>query len=356
MFFTTTADKYKYKVYNVFVSILIITSAVGIGSCKYKRTARQTVPAFYYWKSVFKLSGFEKKYLDSLGIKTIYIKFFDVGWEEASKQPQPKAKIIFADTSYKKYNIIPTVFITNECIQKTDSSGILYLADNIIALIKNTDSANNITAVKEIQIDCDWTAATKDNYFALLKRIKQSVNTSISATIRLHQVKFITKAGVPPVDKGLLMCYNMGNLKNPATQNSIIETEELKKYTSTLSLYPLPLDIALPLFGWKVLFRNNVYKGLIENLPDSILSNTVVSKKTNRYTLLKDTALSGYSLQKGDILRNEQSTYTEILSTAGEVNSHLKNSAPHVVLYHLDSVILKKHSLHELENIFNSMH
>jgi hypothetical protein len=267
----------------------------------------------------------------------------------------PKAKIIFADTSYKKYNIIPTVFITNECIQKTDSSGILYLADNITALIKNTGSANNITTVKEIQIDCDWTATTKGNYFTLLNRIKQSVNTTISATIRLHQVKFIAKTGVPPVDKGLLMCYNMGNLKNPATENSIIETEELKKYTSTLSLYPLPLDVALPLFDWKVLFRNNVYKGLIENLPDSVLSNTAVSKKTNRYTLLKDTVLSGYSLQKDDVLRNEQSSYAEILSTAGEVNKRLKNSAPHIVLYHLDSVILKKYSLYELETIFNSM-
>jgi hypothetical protein len=151
------------------------------------------------------------------------------------------------------------------------------------------------------------------------------------------------------------MCYNMGNLKNPATKNSIIETEELKKYLGNLSNYALPLDVALPLFDWKVLFRNNTYTGLIENLPDAVLINSFALKKENRFELLKDTLLQGYDLKKGDILRSEQSDYSEILSAAGEVNKRLKNTRPRVSLYHLDSVILNKYTLHELEAIYNSM-
>ncbi|MGF2413282.1 MAG: hypothetical protein ACQUYJ_13205, partial [Ferruginibacter sp.] len=315
--------------------------------------------SFYYWKSIFKLNDFEQQRLDSLNVKTIYIKFFDVDWDDANSSAVPVAKLQNTDYKLRKsIKMIPTVFITNECIKKIDPSQTEKLANDIHSLIQQIIATNEFNAIAEIQIDCDWTALTKEKYFLLLKSIKKLwANTAIpvSATIRLHQIKFLSKTGVPPVDKGLLMCYNMGNLKNPATKNSILETEELKKYLGNLSDYPLPLDVALPLFNWKVLFRNNSYNGLIENLPDDIFTNAFTVKKENRFELLKDTLLQGYDLKKGDILRSEQSDYSEILSAAGEINKRLKNTQPRVSLYHLDSVILNKYTLHELETIYNSM-
>jgi hypothetical protein len=113
--------------------------------------------------------------------------------------------------------------------------------------------------------------------------------------------------------------------------------------------------VALPLFEWKVLFRNNLYTGLIETLPDSLLTGSFVTKNENRFEVLKDTLLQGYDLRKGDILRNEQSNYAEILSAAAAINARLKNTHPRVSLYHLDSVLLNKYSLHELETIYNSL-
>ncbi|HQW84267.1 MAG TPA: hypothetical protein PK987_07405, partial [Ferruginibacter sp.] len=202
-----------------------------------------------------------------------------------------------------------------------------------------------------------WTASTKNKYFALLNNFHAlKPNTTLSATIRLHQVKYVAKTGIPPVNRGLLMCYNMGNLKDPATKNSIIETAELQKYISGLVSYPLPLDVALPLFDWKVLYRNNVYKGLIQNLPNMVFNNSFSQKKENRYVILKDTLLQGYNLQNGDIIRDEQSNYKEIISAAKAVNHQLKNTRLRVSLYHLDSVILNKYTNHELESIFNSLH
>ncbi|MGG9961621.1 hypothetical protein [Ferruginibacter sp. SUN106] len=354
MHFKITANKYSYK--DIIGSILVLLTAVFF-SCNENKEARNTEPAFYYWKSVFKLSDFEKQRLDSLHVKTIYIKFFDVDWDDVSKAPLPVAKLqTISNKQQEGMQLIPTVFITNECIQKIDSLQIQALAGNIHTLVNDIIKANNFTNIPEIQIDCDWTAVTRAKYFALLSAIKkQSGIVLLSATIRLHQVKFFYKTGVPPVDKGLLMCYNMGNLKNPATKNSILETEELKKYIGNLSTYPLPLDVALPLFEWKVLFHNNMYTGLIENLPDTIFTNDFVIKKENRLELLKDTLLQGYDLRKGDILRNEQSNYSEILSAAAAINTRLKNTHPRVSLYHLDSVILSKYSLHELETIYNSL-
>jgi hypothetical protein len=167
-------------------------------------------------------------------------------------------------------------------------------------------------------------------------------------------LKYANKTGIPPVDKGLLMCYNMGNLKNPVTDNSILEAAELKKYINSLSAYPLPMDIALPLFEWKVLFRNNNYTGLIQNLPDdSLKNNSSVKQSGNRYSFTQDTNVAGYSFLANDILRDEKSNYDEVLAAAKEIAVHLKNTRPRVVFYHLDSVILKKYTSHELQNVFN---
>lgn len=356
MFLKIAINKYKYKVYTVMVTFGL---AILFFSCNEKMKDRPIERSFYYWKSIFKLNDFEQQRLDSLNVKTIYIKFFDVDWDDANSSAVPVAKLQNTDYKLRKsIKMIPTVFITNECIKKIDPSQTEKLANDIHSLIQQIIATNEFNAIAEIQIDCDWTALTKEKYFLLLKSIKKLwANTAIpvSATIRLHQIKFLSKTGVPPVDKGLLMCYNMGNLKNPATKNSILETEELKKYLGNLSDYPLPLDVALPLFNWKVLFRNNSYNGLIENLPDDIFTNAFTVKKENRFELLKDTLLQGYDLKKGDILRSEQSDYSEILSAAGEINKRLKNTQPRVSLYHLDSVILNKYTLHELETIYNSM-
>lgn len=356
MFFNLNTIKYKYKVYNPIVKLILLTLACSIFSCTNKKSARVVEPSFYYWKSVFKLTDFEKQRLNTLHVKTIYVKIFDVAWDATTQQPIPLAKISFVDTAYRSFNIIPTIFITNECIQKIDTSQINSLTQKIMQLTKLLIANNNFKAIPEIQFDCDWTATTKEKYFLLLSSFKkQKPNAVISATIRLHQIKFMSKTGIPPVDKGLLMCYNMGNLKALATKNSIIETEELKKYVDNLAIYPLPLDVALPLFNWKVLFRNNTYNGLIENLPDSLLSNILFIKKENQYKLLKDTVLAGYALQKGDILRNEQSSYNEIISTAAVINKKLKNTNIRVSLYHLDSLLLNKYSTNELETIYNSL-
>jgi hypothetical protein len=327
-------------------------------SCNENREPRQIEPSFYYWKSVLSLTAFEKQKLHSLQVKTIYLKFFDVDWDEATRKPLPVAKLQAARDDLQGGNtIIPVVFITNECIQKIDSSQVKQLAENIYSLILEIKQANNFDSIPEIQIDCDWTEATKDKYFQLLNNLKpQTKNYKLSSTIRLHQIKFLTKTGIPPVDRGLLMCYNMGNLKDPATKNSILETEELKKYTGNLSTYPLPLDVAFPLFDWKVLYCNNVYTGLIQGLPDAAFSNSFCSKSGNRYQVLKDTLLQGYDLRKGDMIRNEQSDIKEVLSAADEISKHLKNTPLRVSLYHLDSVILSKYSTHELESIYNSLH
>lgn len=347
--------------------LLTCVALFCLSSCDETKEDRQVERSFYYWKSILNLTKFEKQRLDSLKVKTIYLKFFDVDWNELAKGPVPVAKLSVneasitslraAGTNNFQFNVIPVIFITNECISRIDTSQIAALADNISDLTFKLIAANAFNDIVEIQFDCDWTASTKEKYFALIRQFKKRfAQTPLSATIRLHQIKFISKTGTPPVDRGLLMCYNMGNLKDPATKNSILETAELKKYTGNLSGYPLLLDIALPLFNWKVLYRNNMYSGLLQNLSEKDFSNSFSKRSGNRYEILKDTVLAGYNLSKGDMIRNEQSNLSEILSAVNEISSKLKNTQLRVSLYHLDSVILSKYPTHDLESIYNSLH
>jgi hypothetical protein len=320
------------------------------------RSPRTVEPAFYYWKSVYNPSAHEKKQLDTLKVRTLYIKFFDVDWDETTRQPAPKARVHFVQPPTAA--IIPTIFITNETLQAIDSAQAQQLGGNMVRLLQGLLEKYGLPTPTELQIDCDWSTSTKDKYFALLRAVKKNLPGPIlSATIRLYQTKYYNKAGVPPVDKGLLMCYNMGNLKNMATVNSIIEMAELQKYTDNLGSYPLPLDVGLPLFGWKVWFRQGQYQGITQELPDSLLQGPVFAKEagSQRFTVLQDTVMAGYELQKGDVLRLESSDYPVVKAAAQHLAQRIKNTQCRVSLYHLDSVLLTKYSWHELESLFDGL-
>ena len=101
-------------------------------------------------------------------------------------------------------------------------------------------------AIKEIQIDCDWTDSTRNRFFRFtrtLGKLAHAEHSLISATIRLHQIKYFERTGIPPVDRGVLMFYNMGKLAAASERSSIFNTEDAEKYTSRLSQYPLPMDL-----------------------------------------------------------------------------------------------------------------
>ena len=352
------------EIYRWMIVMVIISLICGAGCHRPDRMP--PARAFYYWKSEMKLDESEKGVLNKLLVRKIFVKFFDVSWNKASQSAIPLAKIA-VDSSLPPYfvrsniEIIPTVFITNECFVKLNSGGVTNLAARVNKLVSALIMSNNLTEnnIHELQIDCDWTASTRDLYFLFLKEIKsliRSNNFALSATIRLYQCKYLKKTGVPPVDRGLLMCYNMGNLRDPSHhKNSILDLDDLKAYTERLDEYPLELDVAFPLFAWKVLFRENKYVGLIQNLPDSVLTNAVMAAQTkNIFTIAKDTVVSGYAFKKNDVVRSEVSIAGDVAAAAMIINDHLATSKPTISLYHLDSLILKNYSLHELEDIYNS--
>ena len=296
--------------------------------------------------------------MEQHGVKDLYLRFFDVAWDATFLKALPIAQVRIADSVLlhkNDLNIIPTVFITNECIRYIQPAQCKVLAQNIYDLVTGIASLKNIR-IKEIQIDCDWTASTKEKYFSILSEL-QKIDTLhlYSATIRLFQVKYAAEAGIPPVKKGLLMCYNMGNLKSVETDNSILDPAEVKKYTSNLDKYPLPLDIALPAFGWHVLFRNNIYTGLIQNLHQHSLNVHAKTISKDRFEIVNDITLNNVELKKGDMLLYESSSYEDIMAAATIIKQKIKSDSLRLSLYHLDSITLSKYSTHEIEAIFRSL-
>ena len=215
----------------------------------------------------------------------------------------------------------------------------------------------------EIQIDCDWSGTTKEKYFKLLSFLRKKIASKkikLSSTIRLHQIKFFKKTGVPPVDRGMLMFYNVGEVADISTQNSILDLEIAKQYLENFDNYPLQLDLALPIFSWGVLFRDGKMIKLISGLREAELSDSTrfVNSSASRilnfgstFEVKKSTYLDGRYLYEGDQIRLESVRLEVLEETAQLLKEHLFNEDLTISFYHLDTTTIKHFQYEKLQDI-----
>ncbi len=326
----------------IFLSFLILLFACD------KPIEHRLIPAFYHWQTKVDINDFEQRYLDSS--QKIYIKFFDIDLVE--KQLQTKAIVNFK--TIPQQAIVPTVFITNRSLIGRSVAEVDTLANRIALKIKGLSFQNGIK-YNEVQFDCDWSQQTQKRYFRLLKQLKIHFKTQvISATIRLHQVKFTSITGIPPVDRGMLMCYNMDDWKKVSTKNSIFNPAVLEKYADKINDYPLALDLAMPLFHWAILYRNGQFLGFFNQLNTQKLKTYrfVESKKNNTiFEVNSDTNALGYSLRKGDIFRAEAVDFKTLQQGTKYVLNRIKNKELTLAFYHLDSITLQAFSHEQIRQI-----
>jgi len=333
--------------------LLLLLYSLFAAACT--RHERQVRRGMYYWKTNVALSQEEQVFLKQYHCEELYVRFFDVHLDPKTGRivPVAPARIDIRDTTL---NIVPVVFITPAAIAQLDQNTIAVLAQNITGLLQRKCTEAGIVP-KEIQIDCDWTVTTKEAYFNLLHHLKREAfftGKQLSVTIRLHQVKYIVKSGIPPADKGLLMCYNMGRLRNIKEENSILNVATAQQYLDNLEHYPLPLDVALPVFHWSVLFEKEQYKGILRDIDiDRLQDRRLFQPQTpNTFTVVKDTFWNGFELKKGQWIRYENSPVEDVQKLATFVARHIRNDSLKVLLYHLDQQNLKNYTPDELEKIF----
>lgn len=285
------------------------------------------IRGMYFWKSNPELNPADVTFLGDAGIRNYYVRFFDVGWDEVFG-PVPKGEMnsknrseyhkqvrkyellenTFSDSSNCK--VVPVIYIENEVMERIKVNDIPSFCDKMTNKIMGIwEIEFNGIPFSEIQFDCDWTINTKGKYFLFLEQFeKKNPLLKLTATIRLHQIKFQEKTGVPPVSKGILMYYNMGRIKDEEEGNSILNNQTGSRYINKKSDYPIPLDLALPVYSWSVWFREGVYENILYSINENNIDKLDCFKSIlpNHYRCEVDTLIDDNYFRVGDVLRLEK--------------------------------------------------
>ena len=286
--------------------LLILLLLLALTACE-KQSARKTLEpgnAVYYWRTDLRLDSAERAFLGQYHIKKVYCRYFDVVMDDATGEPKPNATISFSDTLPDSIEVIPTVYITEDCMHQTHED----LAEKIVKRIHQMNETNDIRNVREIQIDCDYTSKSRKRYYDFLRQISHSsLFTShfslLSTTIRLHQLAM----EAPPVDYGALMIYNTGDPRKWEERNPILDFRDVHPYLKRLEGYPLPLAAAYPVFQWTRTIQGVRVDHTVE--AEEIL-RVKQAMESERGDLSRQ--IITYHLDKDNIERYKPETYEEI--------------------------------------------
>ena len=281
------------------VFFLLTLLIMGCSKQKTQDNNLERCNSVYYWRTDLRLDSTEKAFLSQYHINKVYCRYFDVVINDGTSEPSPNATITFSDTLPADIEIIPTVYITEDCMHKPYKN----LAKKIVDRIKQMNETNDIRNVREIQIDCDYTSRSRQTYYKFLEEVVKEWSSRVSTTIRLHQLSMPE----PPVDYGVLMVYNTGDPRKWEERNPILDYRDVYPYLSRLDKYPLPLATAYPVYQW------------IRNIQNVRVEHTVEAEEILKvkHALEKERpglsrSIITYHLETDNINRYKPETYEEI--------------------------------------------
>jgi len=336
--------------------LLLFFAAFAFISCENK--VNNIERAAYYWKSGEWNKDPEDSIAKELQVKKIYVRFFDVEHDETM------GNIPISKTNWNSYAgnpkyldsliIVPTVYLKNEVFIKSSKKEIDTLAANVGYLITKYED-EKFSASKpatEWQMDCDWTLKSRDNYFYFLRQVKKLSGKTISCTLRLYPYKYPGKMGVPPVDKAMLMCYNLLNPLESKSKNSILDVGELKLYFDKKRDYPLHLDVVLPTFSWMLLYQNNHFVHVLE-ADNSAVKSVLKPTKPLWFEVSKDTVIDGVYLRTGDQVKYESATPEMLAETIALLRENVVfDDHTTIAFFHLDKNLTHNYSHEALTRLY----
>jgi len=301
---------------------------------------------------MFKFSKIEKETLKENNVQKLYVRYFDIGLHPESNFPIPISSVRFEENP-KEYTIVPVVFIQNKVMLQPNLD-VNELAQKTFGFIEQINSKNQIVC-QEIQIDCDWTLKSKGNYLKFVEVFKKLSKKKLSATIRLHQVKYFKKTKIPNVDSGVLMYYNMGSIA-PDSLNSIYDKEVAARYLKSLKRYPLHLDFAFPIYSWGVHIRNNKVIGLRSKMNNSELEKDSNFEKTSPifFRVKKSNYKNGVFYEENDLLKIEEIKPEDLKEMAENLQDNLVEKPNEIIFYDLDEFNLNNYEKNTFKQIISS--
>jgi hypothetical protein len=317
-----------------------------LNSC---RQENNTSNAFLIRNNLVVIDEYRQKLLQETNTNKVYIKIFDVVFNEWQQRPLPLAQVEFDSTSLKwlkssGIEIVPVLYINNDLLEKINADRVNALTDRIMILLKTRLDQFDLLKINTVHLDCDWSPGSKDKYFQLLNYLQllpYFVGKQISVAVRPKQVEDSEQFGLPPVKRAVYT----------------IDLQHVKFNPEAISGYPLPLDLCLPIFNEPVVFRNSSAIDALSGLPDSVWMDERVSRNAGDFLeVTKDTLVSTHYFKRGDRIEYSNSDTAALSRIARLIQPKLKSSAMTIILNELDSVKIRQYGTGQLKaalDLFN---
>lgn len=292
--------------------------------------------SYYFWRTTFELNATEKEMLGKAELPFLYTRFFDV--DKVNGQFLPVGSIQQGEKPQNTgKTIVPVVFITNRTFLNIRAEERKNLANAVWKWVVAKQKSLGVNTIEELQLDCDWTEGTRDDFFQFIRELEAISKVNITSTLRLHQVKDKEKMGIPPVKKVYLMCYSTSSPLENSDKNSILEVQVLKNYLRTIENYPISeIAVALPNYSWGIVTNVLGKKKLINALSRKNLNQKGLKRTAQNEAVVEQAGFYfGHYLDKGTTIKVEEIRPEQRTEVIQFLNQKLKKPYS-IIYYHLD--------------------
>ncbi|MBW7857860.1 MAG: hypothetical protein H3C43_06145 [Leptonema sp. (in: Bacteria)] len=329
------------------ITLLLLAFVTGCDSPSQGRRA------VYYWRTSFNVNIENVIELNTLQVSRLYVRIFDV--DSQNNRFYPVAPLRVESPFPKGFTFVPVIYITPFALRGLNSANAIPLADTILKTLQEFRTEQNWPDYSELQLDADWSITNEEPYFELLQHVRKQLNLmgkQLSCTIRLHQLGSVN----PPVDRQLIMIYNIDSLTNANASKTILNSKLAKKYIGDKLRHHGQIDIALPIYTWLSHFHGHRFLGLINGVAEYDLKKAPVKKLRNGwFEAEKSFRLGGRKIPKGDLLRFEDSL-ADSVDMANWLQEkidipQLQNS--NMILFHYDSTLFSDRRKPSIKKIYS---
>lgn len=318
-------EKRQFGLCTLLLASLLIVMLAG---CRREEHTAQPQRSVYCWQTTFAPNDSTvAAFIRHQRITHIYLRYFDVVMTNGT--PMPNASVNVVGRVPKGVTVTPVVYITNDCMKAIgqNHTEATDLANKILRRVGQMTSTLQLGPVSELQIDCDWTVSTRRTYFdflSVLRDLAHEQHLQLSTTIRFHQLT----QPVPPADRGVLMAYNTGDVRDISNRYPILNIADVKPYLRHLATYRLPLSTAYPIFSWRVLFRGEHFVGILHSDDD-------------------------YPILPGDKIVRRAADARHILEAHQTISELRPDAHDEIILYDLQTNNIKRFQASDYEKIYH---
>lgn len=306
-----------------------------LASCS--SSVKETSVSVYWWKNRVEITDEMLQFNKAHNIQKVYCKVADFRYNLL--QNTIDIPLIHDKLSLEKQDILPVLYIENDVFKHFSED---YIFTRFEETIEKLKQRNIISELTHVQIDCDWTLSTKNRYFQFLKKLKSGCEV-VGVTLRLHQVKYYKNTGVPDVDYGVLMIYNLSSVADFEVKNSIYDYNLALSYLKGyLHSYPMEVKPALPAFAWAAHFHHERLSNILNFVTyEELVENQNLTQLTDcRFVSKKAHFLNTIPISKHDVIRYEEPDIASLKQLLRFLKQEVNQEKLEVIFFSLNAPFL----------------